>query len=333
MWRTALLAAVAVASGACGHGLTPDGLAAAEQDARCTHLVKCGLFTDHAACMAFFPVRDDPSPGAAVKAHRARFDEAAASACISALATASCDASAKDTRTTPAVCGKVLVGLGDSGAPCAASDECASGNCVVATSCGSACCTGTCGDPVTLPGPGQTCTGACAGDAVCNDNGLCVALAPPGGTCQESPECAYGYGCTGTISSPSGMGTCTPLPANGESCKDGDCGDFGAVCNTQLVCAAAGLTGDPCTSPNDCSAFYQCDSTGHCNPYPTRGMPCMSLCSDGTWCDKSGGTPGTCAAPKPSGMPCVANVECETRFCDTSGGPGTGTCAPVPVCI
>lgn len=326
MWRAALLAAVV----ACSHGLTPDSVASAELDARCTHEVKCGLFTDHAACMAFFAQAADPSPGAAVDAHRTKFDASAASTCVAAIENASCDASARDTRLPPDACNQVFVGLGKSGAPCASNDECTSGNCVV-PACGAACCKGTCGAPIPIPPVGQMCTDNCGPDAVCNDNSLCVALAAPGGSCAESDECTYGYGCTGTIGHPTG--TCTKLPGIGSGCPDGDCGDVGAVCNTQLVCAKAGLPGDPCTSANDCSPYYQCDSTGKCAAYPTRGMPCTSLCSDGSWCNRAAGTPGTCDAPKPTGMPCVANRECETLFCDTSAGNGSGTCKQVPTCI
>ena len=327
MWRVALLAAVA----ACSHGLTPDSFASAELDARCTHEVKCGLFTDRRRVRGVLRPGRGPEPGAAVEAHRTKFDASAASTCVDAIENASCDASARDTRLPPDACNQVFVGLGKSGAPCAAGDECTSGNCVV-PACGAACCNGTCGDPIPIPPVGQMCTDNCGPDAVCNDNSLCVALAPPGGSCAREPtECTYGYGCTGTIGHPTG--TCTKLPGIGSGCPDGDCGDVGAVCNTQLVCAKAGLPGDPCTSANDCSPYYRCSLDRQVRRVPdARHAVHVALLRRLVVQPRRRHARHVRRAEADRDA-CVANRECETLFCDTSAGNGSGTCKQVPTCI
>jgi hypothetical protein len=312
----------------CGGGLDFDDYAAAADDARCTYLVRCGLFPDQAACRAYLERRrlEPRSLAAAIDAGKTRYDGEAAEACLAALASASCSAAHEPGE--PDVCDAIFTGTGGDGAACAFDAECASNRCVV-PACGMACCLGTCGPPRTPAAIGQSCAStACEAGTFCNVDQQCQALLGPGAACDDSSQCAYGLGCAGTLLD--AIGTCKVLPALGQPCPELVCGDIGAVCSAGGTCVAAGLPGDPCASAADCSFYYTCDGA-QCVAYPTRGQSCTSLCSDDSWCDRPSTEPGTCAAPKPDGSACQLSSECQSRYCDRSGT--TGTCIVPPLCF
>lgn len=296
--------------------------------ASCQYLVKCGLFTDEASCVAFTPLPADSNAADAVAANKMSYSGTSAKQCIDSIAAASCDSTQQSAREIPNACTHIFTGKLATGDTCAFDLECQSGACDI-PSCGMACCTGTCAPAVAKAQVGASCaTADCVEGAFCDATQTCRALLAQGSSCSDPSDCAYGLGCVGL--SPGTAGTCGPMPAIGQPCPDGFCRDIGAVCNPSGTCVAAGLTGAPCTADFDCSSYYHCDTqTMMCAPYPTLGMPCTALCSDGTWCQiPTGQSMGTCTAGKPNGQPCSAPTQCESRYCD----PSTSQCSDVPTC-
>jgi hypothetical protein len=202
--------------------------------------------------------------------------------------------------------------------------------------CSMACCQGTCvGDAPPPPGgPGAMCStsGDCTSGSFCDfslTSPVCTALKPAGATCQSTNECDYGLGCAGTTTR-----TCKTLPKLGEPCPDGVCRDAGNYCNAAGTCAKIGLAGAACTSTQECSSYYPCDTaTMKCTQGPTTGEPCATgqRCFDAnTFCDTSAAAP-TCVTRRPDGGACTSSSQCESHNCDLTGS--AGTCAEDAVCI
>jgi hypothetical protein len=172
-------------------------------------------------------------------------------------------------------------------------------------------------------------SGDCTDDSFCDFSlnvPVCTALKPSGAACQATSQCAYGLGCAGA--------TCKPLPKLGEPCPDGVCRDAGNYCNAAGTCAQIGLAGDACTSNDDCSPFYPCDTTTMtCTQGPQTGEACAmgQRCFDAdTFCDTSAAAP-TCVTRRPDGGTCTSNSQCESHNCDQTGS--AGTCTEEAVCI
>jgi hypothetical protein len=172
-------------------------------------------------------------------------------------------------------------------------------------------------------------SGDCTDDSFCDFSlnvPVCTALKPSGAACQATSQCAYGLGCANA--------TCKPLPKLGEPCPDGVCRDAGNYCNAAGTCAQIGLAGDACTSNDDCSPFYPCDTTTMtCTQGPQTGEACAmgQRCFDAdTFCDTSAAAP-TCVTRRPDGGTCTSNSQCESHNCDQTGS--AGTCTEEAVCI
>jgi hypothetical protein len=331
MRRAPAYLVLAVSLAACsggGGGIALADLQTKSLDARCSFLVRCGLFADADSCHKFFIITDDPSAQAAVDMHKSNYDGGNAKACLDAIAAASCDQTQQDSREQPEPCKHIFTGTGAMGDACAFDAECSSNNCVIPTTATGACPQGMCGAEVPLAKVGESCNMVdCEPGLFCNAQTTCANLVASGGACDFSSDCDYGLGCVGAT----GAATCKALPLIGSACPDMQCAEIGANCNAQMTCVALGLPGDPCMGDGDCTFFGHCDTTmSKCADFPTRGMPCDSICSDDSWCQiPMGMTMGTCAAPQANGATCTGNDQCTTHFCN--GSPGT--CADPAVCI
>jgi hypothetical protein len=303
----------------CSAGIDYDHFADTLIDARCTYYVRCGVAASGTECTAFYQriATDNPSTNAAIDAGKILYHDDIAQDCIDAYASLSCDSTEQPVDALD-VCNTVLTGTVAMGGACAFDKECESANCDV-PSCPSACCTGTCGAPTTLPSIGQACTAFCAGDAYCGADNLCHAPLAEGAACTSEP-CAFGLYCAGAFGTQPGR--CKPLPHLGEACE-GACAEVGATCAG--TCVPVGILDDPCTADAQCSMFYQCNGT-QCALLPTIGMPCRTTCYEAAYCD---GT--TCVAQKSNGATCLRGDECDSHYCET--GATTGTCADLPVCF
>jgi hypothetical protein len=149
-------------------------------------------------------------------------------------------------------------------------------------------------DPDDRCDPGQVFNGSacvCPAGAVMQGGGLCVACganeAPSGNSC----ECATGF------SRPSADAACAPNPAN-----------VGTACDT---------TSTPCTDPVYGYCQVVAGTSGYCT---IAGCASSQECTAGYQCDTSG-SPSYCRRP-PSGLdaPCTSSTDCagfDATFCDT----------------
>jgi hypothetical protein len=327
---------VCLVAGGCGSSSVsfsdyPDAF----RDAYCKYLTRCGVFPDTGTCENANTDLDifvDASAQAAVDMGKVVFDGETAQKCLDEFGAQTCDTTDESGRAFPASCDHIIQGTVDAGGACAFSEECKSGMCDV-PACSMACCQGTCvGDAPPPPGgPGAMCStsGDCTDDSFCDFSlnvPVCTALKPSGAACQATSQCAYGLGCAGA--------TCKPLPKLGEPCPDGVCRDAGNYFNAAGTCAQIGLAGDACTSNDDCSPFYPCDTTTMtCTQGPQTGEACAmgQRCFDAdTFCDTSAAAP-TCVTRRPDGGTCTSNSQCESHNCDQTGS--AGTCTEEAVCI
>lgn len=302
-------------------------------DAFCSFLSRCGTVEDIAACrdtnlggQVFFL---SPSVRAAIGEGTSEFRAKNARICLDALADRSCDVTSQSNRALPDECANIITGTLHEGAACALNAECISEICIVQQQCDQACCLGTCvGDTAPVSARlGESCELAgCDDTSFCDFTLTCVPLQPEGTLCSSPAQCDYGLDCLPTS-------TCGPLPALGEPCS-GACRDLGTMCNpVSHTCVETALAGEDCTTSADCSPFYACDDTGHCNPGIALGGQCATtqLCAgDRAFCDApSIEDIGTCSLPKPDGAACNRDAMCESFYCDLDAL----TCGPEPVCI
>jgi hypothetical protein len=325
----------------CGDGLAVHDLQSSRIAALCARYVRCGAIESADRCEASYryDYNDDAFFEAAVAAGKIRFDATAAKNCFEALAAASCDTTAADSRHEPAACVKMLVGRVAVGGDCYAATECESGVCELTGCPLDTCCPGVCAASVAPAPIGGECRGGvqCVADAYCGSDSRCQALLPRYAACYESRECEPGFACIGA--SPGGSsghaGACDTLPQLGQQCRYSQCGEIGARCelpgSNTCVPKAIGAT---CAYDNDCPIFTPCNQMTHqCEPLPLRGETCQGSCGGTAWCSRS----GTCMDPKPTGSPCGENAsgafECASLFCtqDPSGGPST--CTDRALCI
>ncbi|MBS1121877.1 MAG: Tryptophan synthase alpha chain [Deltaproteobacteria bacterium] len=316
----------------CGDNLTGtplDQLDAEADRVRCERLVRCGLFADDGSCDGFFRLRPDLDLTAAIAAGVVRYDGASASQCHDALATISCDTSARDARIQPRACTQMFSGTLDDDAPCSLDEECSSGTCSIPV-CPELCCTGTCREVRPIAKVDEPCELDldCVPDTFCGKDLACHPLVAEGGLCDDDRECDYHLGCIG----PSDLmaGNCRALPLVGESCPYLRCAELGAVCDASHVCVAVGLPGAPCTSGDDCSPVARCDAdAGVCTEVPRLGEACTFACAGESFCDVMGSQ--TCVAPRADTEPCFSDFECASLYC--AEGPAFDACAERPLCF
>lgn len=322
----------------CGGGITIEEYPTAFRDAYCKYATRCGAFPDVSTCQHAnigINLVIDPSSKEAVDKGKVIFDGSLAQDCLDAFGAQTCDTTDQDGRAFfPAKCRDIVKGTVGSGGACALDAECKSGACDIPTST-MTCPQGTCtGDAPPAPGgAGATCSSSngCAVGFYCDfTNQVCAELKAAGATCQASNECAYGLGCAGTTTAR----TCKALPKLGEACPDGVCRDAGNYCNSAMQCAKIGLEGAACTSSQQCSSFYPCDTQAmKCTKAPSAGQACIGRCFDAnTFCDTSSATP-TCISTKADGGTCSSNSQCQSDNCDQGSGAGSGTCSTPAACI
>ncbi|HEY5920258.1 MAG TPA: Dickkopf N-terminal cysteine-rich domain-containing protein [Kofleriaceae bacterium] len=333
--RIALAIVLAVTSTGCpfgdddgdpGNWVVIDQMEAAYRTAYCTYLVRCGQFPDQATCEgAAIPLamQVDPNIVAAANAGRVSYSGSSVKACFAALANNTCDRTDQNGRMRVAACEGFFRGTRMSNQPCFVDQECISQNCVggsTGTTCSMGQCVGDIAPTVSPANVGEPCSGlfGCVDGAFCDTSlDICTALKPAGQTCISADECAYGLGCSGTT----GARTCKALPTVGQPCPEALCRDDGNVC-TGAVCVQVGLPPTACTSSTQCSSFYPCDfTTSMCKQGPALGQPCSSTnrCfAAGTFCDTT--TTLTCVAVRAEGMPCTADMQCQSGHCDFAIG-------------
>jgi hypothetical protein len=321
--------AVALACGSPSVRLEDFELAA--QDAKCTRLVRCGLFASADACDGYFRSPPASSLGPAKTARRLDFDGVAAKQCNEALAAEGCDATSREVRVVPDACLNMFQGHVVDGDPCSFDQECASSRCDLPACGDGVCCVGTCGPTRPRGRAGDACDrmSECI-DGFCSDH-VCHSLGVAQATCTGDEQCDYGLACLQT--SPSLPGACGKLPKIGELCPYRRCGDLNATCDASTHCMARGLPGAPCSAHGDCSAFAECDMTNHvCIDLPRLGMRCDVACAGDAWCDfEADPTLGTCMEPQPNGTPCDEADKCASQSCKP--GPVFDSCQDYPVCF
>ncbi len=324
--RSALFLVVLCACGDNVTGLPFEDFDDAVTAARCARFVRCGMFVDDAACDGFFRKRPDLDLELALKANVVGYSGPAAEECVDALASQSCDTSARDARLIPEACARVFIGTRAANDDCALDEECGSGSCVV-PSCGALCCRGTCSPNKVQAGAACELDEECRTDLFCGRDGTCQSLVGEGDLCDADNECDYGLACIG----PSDLmsGNCRAQPRLGEMCLYQRCADLNATCR-DFTCVALGLPGAACTTSDDCSDFAACDQdAGTCVELPRLGEPCDGLCAGEAWCDLAQSQ--RCLLPQPNSNPCFSNDQCETLFCEE--GPIFDTCAEAPICF
>jgi hypothetical protein len=334
MWRLgALVSIVAMACG--GSSIAFSDLDQALQQARCERAARCGLFPDEASCMAY--VHPDPNPGvgAAITAHKLRYDGERARQCVDATAQQSCDLTAHDSHLAPSACAEMYTGTVADGTSCSFDAECASGTCSLPMTCPELqCCTGMCR---ATQAPGKAGAGCaqprdCVDGLVCGADLLCHAPAKATEPCGSDRECGDNLACIdGSATTP---GACRALPHAGEPCPYHRCAEENLRCDDVThACIAVGLIGDACPTSTECSLGVECDAPTHkCRDYPTAGMPCDGACSGASFCSiADGAMSGACMALLPNNAPCDGNQQCLSGFCED--GPIFRSCIDPYVCF
>jgi MYXO-CTERM domain-containing protein len=110
-----------------------------------------------------------------------------------------------------------------------------------------------------------------------------------------------------------------------------------AACDATFAVPRVGL-GGACQNDFECQASICQKSTGAsagaCAAGAPAGAACPSdRCAPGLLCDpRNGSDPAddVCVAEQESGMACLDNFECKSRYCAASGDAGTKRCAPSP---
>lgn len=334
--RTLLVATLAMLT-ACGGGgdgesITAESYPSKLHDAFCGLLVRCGAVADFETCLdtnlglAFSASANEL---VAIDAGRSEFHPDNARACLAAFEQLSCDITSRAFRVLPDACSTTTTGKQADGATCVLNKECASTVCAV-PQCPDACCFGTCvGDAPVIAHVGESCELAnCDDESFCDVFGSleCVALQPADAFCIGFNECQYGLDCLpGQV--------CGALPGPGEPCI-GPCRDIGTSCSpTSNTCVRAAVAGESCTTSAECSPYYSCDETKHCNPGLAVGATCnqsQRCAGDGAFCDPQDPQGnGVCSLRKPDGGSCSVGQMCESLYCDQA----TRMCAPEPLCI
>jgi len=293
-------------------------LAEKAEQAVCSQEARCGWFPDVASCKLASAWKMDPLV-ASIKAGRIQYDSKAAAACIAALTALGCNLTDQSDDAPPA-CMSAFRGSVAVGGTCYMDDDCVSGNCGgKACSLPVDCCAGTCVAEAKVPTipVGGSCyppggSGNCAEGTYCDNSsagGTCVTGIVLGQACDPVGLQSAGCQPPGTCRPSSGAlgGTCTPPPAEGETCDAN-----AAVCNSSL---------------------NYCDNTGTCTLKLAVGMPCPDRggCVDYAVCSS-----GTCVAKKKPGEacdgaqvdPCMGVLMCSGGICALTSDPACLTVGP-----
>lgn len=263
------------------------------------------------------------------------FDESAAAACLSALASVD-----ECTDPLPTICAAAIPGTLANGTRCGEPTECQSGLCGrPGNECSSGVCvpTGSEGDACdelnecrfTLQCVSNVCrreaaetqscaTVPCHSGLLCED-GLCRHGPLLGAACSVatlgSDPCVDGNRCIGEV--------CTTPAASGDPCGGGNFCTDGTRCDAGRCRAVVG-PGQLCAADDDCQAFYYCNGAT-CAPNPLRGEACTV---GGAACVESLCIGGTCQLGT-SGESC-SSIIAFYRFCE--GGCVRGMCeAPIAI--
>ena len=315
--RLLALALVIGCSGG-GGGIDAKDYTADEQKTVCDYQVRCGLFASTADCDQYIPVYPDATFLAELAKGSIHYDGNKADECFNDLRNEPCDQTAMETRSQPSACASAITGSVAAGGACVHNEECQSEKCSKVNT-ASSCEPGTCEASEALGKLGDACaTRACDPAFVCDNTKVCANLYTVGMPCTYSTDCAYGLACDAS------PGFCRTAPKLGEACPDKICAELGAYCSTSGTCTAVGLAGSACTTSEQCSEFYPCNTTtGTCTAYPTLGQPCFSQCSDGSYCDS---TTKLCTPPQPNGSACSLGSSCASGDCESN------TCTDPQVC-
>jgi hypothetical protein len=280
---SALLLLVAIP--ACSDAsIALSNLPAADLDALCSYMARCGEMPDKTSCEA--AVNPDLAQlSAGVQAGRIKYDGKAAAACLDVLKSASCNYSAL--QTEPQACRDTFKGTVASGGVCYTGMDCISGDCGSGVCSGSGCCPGVCSASTSLAGQipiGGNCSGASAGcvsGAFCSygSTPTCQAKAAIGQVCDTSyPQeaCAVGAFC---LASGPNAGTCGRLAAEGQACYSGSddhaCDSMLDFCDpVALKCVPKIPVGGACSSDASCVGYATCDASGHCLAEARAGQAC-----------------------------------------------------------
>jgi hypothetical protein len=330
---------VVTLSGCPSPSIPLDQLSSRLASAQCDFANRCGVSLDGLESAVREEITDCPAQltvfvdanllgqvRAAIGEGSIRYHAELAGACIASFEGVACGGV-----PSSVACSDVFEGTIADGAPCSIDEQCGAQSTCDSSSIGM-CPAGVC---VHVPQLGEAClaTSTCANGARCA-SGTCVAALEAGEACSPSTGgCDIGLGCVPSAADPS-TGTCTAsTPAGvGERC---------GVCQTGLVCSSTTST---CRQPrtdgtcertsfgaDDCPSGEACVTDGgavegQCEPLPSVGEACTSVCARGSRCTPTGAGTSTCSVA-------VANGEaCETDFACISGFCGSGVCAPQPVC-
>ncbi|MBX3270023.1 MAG: matrixin family metalloprotease [Sandaracinaceae bacterium] len=202
--------------------------------------------------------------------------------------------------------GRCAPGMGAAlGAPCAESNECASGICRGGS------CSATCNwaDP----------TGSCPGGFYCQsdpsscDTGYCVGGSPGSGalgaSCGADTDCASALCANGRCSSPCIPGGTLGCPS-GFACQVGTLPCRGS-------CQRSGALGDPCASNDDCTSRI-CAVTADRN-FCTDYCDAANACPTGFTCTPAGDQSVCVPDSGGLGQPCGENGECVSGLCASYG--------------
>jgi len=163
--------------------------------------------------------------------------------------------------------------------------------------------------------PNDVCgTEACITKTTCDTTlGRCAGVAPGGG-CDFSDQCTFGYYCANIVGADSGEctariplgGACSGKGVPGElsvceSDLTASCGPAG-VCIAKLSVASGGLCNDgsQCVPDTYCR-FANDSSRGRCTPAPTAPVPCTL---DGNECELAGADTSDCVCNSAGALVC-----------------------------
>jgi hypothetical protein len=304
------------------------------QAAYTARLVAC--FHASAEALAVAPAPETPELGPSLRLGLARFDPAAAEACLSALRAGSCDAilalgyAADDGwRAGFPACKGVITGQLGSGAACLAHEDCSVAGevCFGDLLCGGPSCV------ADLPPPplGAPCEDQrCAADAVCGPNPLpagpeqCHLRGTDGAPCDADTTCASGFYCSfGRLGD--ALGACRAIKAGGACSGSWSCpaglACIGATAAKTGTCQAGRGIGEICTVQGVDQlgrVFHECATSLICADADGGGPHCLAGSRIG----------GRCGALPVTGEK-LALVPCLEGFCDTGAATAdsaSGTC-------
>jgi hypothetical protein len=253
-----------------GDSIAIQDLGSRDSQAECSRAVRCGVYPDQATCVAANP----PLLGqlmADVQAGKVKYDGAAASECLTALAAQSCPLSASPPLKYPEACRKAFQGTAVAGEPCFINQECVSGSCnLPPTADGTTCIAGTCDAVVVPAAQGEICTFATQQPS-CVDGTDCRAIAGGtsmtcqpqvalGGACGGPEDCVAGLSC---LENALGAVTCQALPSEGQPCVPSGvpCAAFVDICDvTSHTCVRRSGVGGGCPTGQECVAYATCDA-------------------------------------------------------------------------